>query len=281
MRLRKVTLSAMLALLACLALWVVLQAEWECAVPEHADDRRDNVTTRPEEWIRAVAENGSGQIRSRIAGPDREEAKEYRTLGRLTPGGRDALLSTLAEEILEIESKLAERMLEIEQGSDPVGLERYSYDLKLVSRLELLRARKELVEAGSYITIPLSGNTPGSIPRAPRNVITATYGAYAVEGDELAQVLIWVDREQRESLRAIAASRSEVFAARRDEWIERFNSSPSSERQKWFERHAYLSSMHEQGVEAMSSEELAEWIALSTEIRHLRLQLLPERLVVF
>ncbi|MCK5943993.1 MAG: hypothetical protein KAI24_18555 [Planctomycetes bacterium] len=230
-------------------------------------------TTRDaEEWVASVAENGVGHIGSQTEGSERVELSTYVTLGPLSETGREALVAQLRSEIEELESTLDAHLADAAEDA-ATSLANYQRELEMIARLELLRARVDLVQAGVYLTIPLSGNTPDSVPKEPDGVVSAIYGAYRTEAGELAQVIVWVTRDKRQVMREIHASLRDVQAARREEWIARFNGQPEGVRRDWFRRYEHLAEGVRGGVATMSNQELAEWMALRQVVSQLSLHL--------
>src|SRR5690606_22407341 len=118
----------------------------------------------------------------------REKPTSHLMMGSLTPRGRDALLSHLESGIEKVQTALDARMSAAQADGSLGG---FDDDLELVARLELMRARSELVRDGIYITIPLSG-TMESVPSEPAGVVSMTTGPFEVEGGKWAQVMLWV-----------------------------------------------------------------------------------------
>jgi hypothetical protein len=276
-----------LALAAILAAGVVLWTRRAAAAPDvptgnvasgpttNDAEEKDAEEEDAEEWVASVARDGVGHIRRDTQDPERAQISSYVTLGALAQEGREALVTTIRSELEELETSLESRLSR--QNSDSqTNLGDYEKELKLLSRIELLRARIELVQNGVYITIPLSGNTAESVPREPTGVVSATYGAYPVLSGELAQVLLWVTSDKRQAMRDLNDSLRDIRAARREEWIDQFNAKPEEQRRGWFQRFRKLQSRVRDGVLQLSNAELTEWLTLRETVRRLRLQLSDE-----
>ena len=239
----------------------------------------DAATTEDaEEWVASVAENGFGHISTRTSSNERDDVSTYVTMGQLSSRGREALVSMIQSEINEVQAALEVRLSANQEGTD-FGLsqyEQYEFDLKRIARLELLRARIDLVRNGVYITIPLSPISPASVPLEPAGVVSATYGAYEVETGEFAQVMLWVTNDKREVMREVNRSLREVLAARREEWIAEFNAASEDVRRHWFTRYQTLSASQEGGVSQMSNADIAEWFSLRQTVMRFSLQLSEE-----
>lgn len=234
-----------------------------------------NTTSDAEEWVASVARNGVGHVDTRTSSNERKDISTYVTMGPLSSRGREALSSAIQSELEEVQATLDQRLSANRTESD-IGLGQYERDLKLLARLELLRARAELVRTGVYITVPLSGNTAGSVPREPEGVVSATYGPYEVEAGGLAQVMLWVTSDKREVMRDVNQSLREVLAARREEWIADFNAASEEVRRHWFERYRTLSASSKAGASQMSNADLAEWLSSRQTVMHFSLQLSEE-----
>lgn len=82
-------------------------------------------------------------------------------------------------------------------------------------------------------------------------------------------------------MRDVNEALREVTAARRDEWIAKFNTSSTKDRRAWFERYKQLSQLEKQGVSQMSNSDLAEWIALRQKIKRFSLRMSEQSLSVY
>jgi hypothetical protein len=228
---------------------------------------REPIRQEPEAWVADLARDGQAVVRTLVAGQDdHAHDTSFKTLGSLSVDGVNSVVGLIEEELGQLEQDLDAALDAPDLGSMS-ALQRYSRDLRMVRRMQLLRARREQIRVGAYITFPLAG---GDVPPTPKGVSQWQGGPFSLEAGGFGQILVWVDTSRRAGIAEIDRALQEVAVAEADDAIRTFQARPDDDRRRWIERLDELERKRADGLPAMSETEMLELAAMKTQIKHMR-----------
>ena len=268
---------------ASLALWVgtllIGASVWLSVGMDGGPRRISNdgpVVTSPEEWVKAVAAEGTGEVRLRVSPdvpPDRtedvaEQTLTVESLGPLSAGALEALLASLDRQIEGDSKKL---------GSN--GPRRSAVkQLEALMTMTVLMAVRERVTAGEYLTIKQGVPAP-PIPKGCKSMELTPY--YTASG-EWATVFVLIDAKKVEGLEELQSSLRFAAKQDREERLNAWNSQDDAVRSEAIQRQIQLRiKAGEDPSKNLNSEEFAQYSGMELFLQELGVDMVPGRTVLY
>lgn len=269
MRAHVTAVGAVILVVGCALLWT-----WRCdSEPQVAQQEgpggatEERVTREPEAWMRDLARDGEALVRTPVAGGVVE--KKFASLGPLSSRGIDLAVALVDEEVAKLEQEIDGDLSVASASDNESSANRYARDLRRIRRLELLRARRDQIRSGAYMTLPLQNSDP---PPIPKDVSQWRAGPFPLEAGGQCLLIVWVDTGRRAGLSELDKAVREVVAEEADSALREFQSRPYEYRKKWVERFDILTKKMSLGVGVMGVDELTELSAMKRQVAHMRAQ---------